>query len=366
MKIGLIRRRFAPSGGAELYLQRLLIELTKRGYEPHLIAEEWKNVDQRVTVHRVNRRGGRAYGPINFAEAVRDLLPPLGLDCTLSLERTIAQDVYRAGDGVHRVWLQNRRQFSAWWKKPFVGLGAFHRTMMALEEQTFDPNNTRHIIVNSEKVRREILQNFAFPEDRIHLIRNGVDVDRMRSGDRRTARQRFGISASEFVVGFVGSGWERKGLHFLIRALRLVSDVHSVRLLVAGKGTRPFLAPSNAIFCGPIREVELVYAATDLIVTLPVYEPCANVVSEAIAAGIPVVTSVQNGASELLEEGITGTIVSNPADAATVSAAILKWIRSRSGNRYKLDVSDFAITRNVTQTLELLEKVYREKREGGR
>ncbi len=366
MKIGLIRRRFAPSGGAELYLQRLLGELTKRGHEPHLLAEDWRNVDSGVIVHRIIRRGGRAYGPINFAEAVRDLLPPLGLDCTLSLERTIAQDVYRAGDGVHRVWLQNRRQFSAWWRKPFVGMGAFHRTVMALEKQTFDPKNTRHIIVNSEMVRREILGNFGFPEERIHLIRNGVDVDRMRNGDRRMARQRFGISEREFVVGFVGSGWERKGLHFLIRALRLVSSDHPVRLLVAGKGTRPLLAPSNAIFCGSIKEVELVYAATDLIVTLPIYEPCANVVSEAIAAGIPVVTSIQNGASELVQEGITGTIVSNPADVGTVSSAILKWIQSGCGNLSKVDLSEFSIARNVTQTLELLERVYREKREGRR
>jgi UDP-glucose:(heptosyl)LPS alpha-1,3-glucosyltransferase len=362
MKIGLIRRRFAVSGGAELYLQRLLSELVVRGHEPHLLSEAWETVTPGVTFHRVLKRGGRSMNPVYFAEGVRDLLKGMQVDCTLSLERTLAQDVYRAGDGVHSVWLKRRRQFSGWWRKPFVGLGDFHQNMMSLEKRTFDPLNTRHIIVNSEMVGREIVENFAFPKDRIHLIRNGVDVKRMGNVDRDLARRRFGIFGSEFVVAFVGSGWKRKGLHFLVRALRRISTLHPVRLLVAGKGTKPIGCPRNAIFCGPVKEVELVYAAADLLVTLPIYEPAANVVSEALSAGLPVVTSAQNGASELLQDGITGTTVPDPSDAATVSSAISRWVEAGLGKRIQVQGWDLSIARNVTQTLDLLEKVTKEEK----
>src|ERR1051325_3062708 len=162
MKLALIRRQFAATGGAELYLQRLLRALVERGHEPHLFAEAWEGALDGVKFHRVVAGGSRARRPLNFARAIRAELAKEKFDCVFSLERTLQQDVYRAGDGVHRVWLERRRQFAPWWKKPFVGHGAFHRNMLALEARTFDPANTHRIIVNSEMVRREIRKHFAF------------------------------------------------------------------------------------------------------------------------------------------------------------------------------------------------------------
>lgn len=155
-------------------------------------------------------------------------------DCVFSLERTLKQDVYRAGDGLHRVWLERRKQFAPWWKRPLVGLGAFHRNMMALEARTFDPVNTKHVIVNSEMVRGEIAQHFpAFPQERIHLIRNGVEVQRFQKADRNAARQRFGLLADDdFVLVFVGSGWERKGLPWLLKFMAGRGDNPKLKLLV--------------------------------------------------------------------------------------------------------------------------------------
>lgn len=211
MKLALIRRRFSATGGAELYLDRLLKTLAERGHECHLFAEAWNQTLPNVIAHEVPVSGLRARRPVRFADAVQRELAARRFDCVFSLERTRRQDVYRAGDGVHRVWLQRRREFAPVWKKPFVGLGAFHRNMLRLEAETFDPANTGHIIVNSEMVRREILQTFQFPEGRIHLVRNGVDVARFRTGRRAETRDRFGVKEDEFLLLFAGSGWNGRG-----------------------------------------------------------------------------------------------------------------------------------------------------------
>lgn len=358
MKLALIRHQYAATGGAELYLQRLLGRLVAQGHEPHLFAAAWSETLDGVAFHRVAAGGPRATRPVNFARVVRAEIAREKFDCVFSLERTLQQDVYRAGDGLHRVWLQRRRQFAPWWKMPLVGLGAFHRNMLALEAQTFDPANTRHIIVNSEMVRREIHEHFSFPDERIHLVRNGVDVARFQSGRRAETRARFGVAEEEFLLLFVGSGWERKGLRFVLEALRHLAG-KKISLLVVGKGKASAPAAARVIFTGPMREVENAYAAADLFVTLPIYEPSANVVVEALAAGLPVVTSAYNGAAEVLQENVTGSMVSEFWQPERVAQTILNWAQRR--RRVTVDPAALSLERNVAETLAILELAARER-----
>ncbi len=403
MKLALIRRRFSARGGAELYLERLLQALAERGHELHLFAEAWNQTPANVRVHAVRVSGSRATRPVRFADAVERELAAQRFDCVLSLERTRRQDVYRAGDGLHRVWLQRRREFAPVWEKPFVGLGAFHRNMLRLEAETLDPANTRHIIVNSEMVKREILAHFSVPAERIHLVRNGVDVARFQSGKRAETRARFGVKDDEFLLLFVGSGWERKGLGYLLAAMRRIwsttllrsvagglrqggqdflraviavlqgsertacrqdaspsMPANKVKMLVVGKGQRPLGVPSNVIFADTMTDVENAYAAADLFVFLPIYEPSANVVVEALAAGLPVVTSAQNGAGELIEENVNGSILSDPSDLESIVRTIARWW-SRRFYAPPVRVAELSLDRNVSETLAILEMAAKEK-----
>lgn len=378
VKLALIRRQFAATGGAELYLQRLLGALAGAGHELHLFAEQWSKAPTGVTLHPVPVRASRATRPLAFAQAVEAQVQRQSFDCVLSFERTLRQDIYRAGDGVHRVWLERRRQFAPWWRRPFVGWGGFHRTMLALEAQTFDPSRTGAVIVNSTMVQREIVKHFAFPEQRIYRVRNGVDVDRFQSGKREETRRKFGFKDQDLVLLFVGSGWERKGLKYLLRAFEqleiqqgsemgaggVYGDAPStgplsrvrVKLLVVGKGKLPWMPPDDCIFAGPMSAVEDAYAAADLFVFLPIYEPSANVVAEALAAGLPVITSAQNGASEWLEEGVNGTVLPDPSDQDAVTDAIVTWASRRFMAR-PADTDALRLDRNVEETLRVIHQV---------
>lgn len=398
MKLALIRRQFSATGGAELYLQRLLQALALKGHELHLFAETWDGQPAGVVLHPVNARGARAQKLLRFVEAVHQELARETFDCVFSLERTLKQDVYRAGDGVHRVWLERRRQFAPGWKRPFIGLGAFHLNMQRLERETFDPGNTRHVIVNSEMVKQEIVRHFPFPPERIHLVRNGVEVGRFQTADRAAARARFGVKDDEYLLLFVGSGWERKGLKYVLGAANAIlleqmtegvrqfreathkvmarlgagvggfettsrqadQPLPKVKLLVVGKGKKPANALPNAIFAGPMCNVEEAYAAADLFVFLPIYEPSSNVVFEALAAGLPVVTSAQNGASEVIEDKVNGTVIDDPSDTPGVVQAIAYWWSRRFGAP-PVRAVELSLERNVSETLAILELAAKEK-----
>lgn len=360
MKLALIRRQFAATGGAELYLQRLLRALVQGGHEPSLFAESWAGELQGVQFHAVPVGGDRAMRATRFADAVAAELAKDSFDVVFSLERTHHQDVYRAGDGVHRVWVQRRQQFAQWWRRPFVCAGGFHRNMMKLEARTFDPGNTRHIIVNSDMVRREIVSHFAFPENRIHLVRNGIDLTRYRRGQRKDTRARFGIKPDDTLLLFVGSGWERKGLRFVLRAFHGLKAPR-VKLLVVGKGNPPLAVPEGVIFAGPMEDVENAYAAADLLVFLPIYEPSSNVVAEALASDLPVVTSALNGASEIITPRKNGTVIADPRDTTAVVDAIRFWILQR-GQAEMPPSEELSLERNVEETLAVLELAAREKR----
>lgn len=360
MKLALIRRQFSATGGAELYLQRLLQALVKGGHEPHLFAESWDGQLDGVHLHAIPVSGDRKQRATRFADAVAAELTKDSFDVIFSLERTHHQDVYRAGDGVHRIWLQRRLQFARWWQRPFVCAGGFHRNMMKLEARTFDPANTRHIIVNSDMVRREILETFQFPANRIHLVRNGIDLDRYRHGQRNATRERFGIKPDDTLLLFVGSGWERKGLRFVLRAFHRLKAPR-VKLLIVGKGKPPFAFPDGAIFAGPMSDVENAYAAADLLVFLPIYEPSSNVVAEALVSDLPVITSSLNGASEIITPRKNGTVIADPRDTDAVVEAIRFWILQR-GQAEMPPKHELGLERNVEETMAVLTMAAREKR----
>jgi UDP-glucose:(heptosyl)LPS alpha-1,3-glucosyltransferase len=353
MQIALIRSRGSSTGGAELYAARLMTALVAGGHDVHLLAERWDNMPAGVRLHPLEVTGSRAQRPVRLAEAAAATVTRARFQCVLSLERTACQHVYRAGDGVHRVWLEQYRRFSPWWRRPFIGLGAFHRNVLNLERLTFDPTRTRHVIVNSTMVRDEIVRCFGFPADRIHLVRNGVRTERFRSGQRDATRARLGIRPDEYVLLFVGSGWVRKGLPVLVEVMkRFHARRDSVKLIVVGKG-RLRGVPPNVIFAGTTDAVQDFYAAADLFTFPPIYEPSANVVFEALAAGLPVITTVFNGAGEVLTPGIHGTILPDPADANALEEAIQSW-RAKPG-RIPFPTETIDLDRNVAETVRILE-----------
>lgn len=362
MRLALVRRRFDPCGGAELYLHRLLAALVASGLRPEVIAESWSDAPDGVRLHPAPASGNRLERWRQFTQSVAGVTERERFDCVFSLERGVRADVYRAGDGVHAAWIANWRRWGRWWKRLTAGRGSFHRAMLAADATSFDPVRTRRIIVNSEMVRAEIRARYPFPNDRIHLVQNGVELEPFKTGDRARLRERWGIPANACLLLFAGSGWERKGLAWVRRALLPLPRNRFV-LVVAGRGRPPWTPAANEKYVGPLPRSEMphAYAAADMLVFPTLYDPSANACVEALAAGLPVITTRQNGAAELITEGVNGSLIATPDSTNALTTAITLWA-ARTAWRPVRAEADLSLDRNVRETLAVLDLALREGR----
>jgi UDP-glucose:(heptosyl)LPS alpha-1,3-glucosyltransferase len=197
-----------------------------------------------------------------------------------------------------------------------------------LERMIFQGHRYKKIIAISELVKQNILTHYHIPESDIEVIYNGVDLERFHPGNRgryrEEIRNKHGISESDFVILFVGSGFERKGLRFLLKAAELIPQ--RVTVLIAGRGSEKIYnckgKKQNIIFCGPQKDIHKYYAASDIFVFPTVYEPFGNVHLEALASGLPVITTNQSGAAEIIDNGLHGFVIPSPEDCTAIAERI--------------------------------------------
>jgi UDP-glucose:(heptosyl)LPS alpha-1,3-glucosyltransferase len=177
----------------------------------------------------------------------------------------------------------------------------------------------RAVVCNSRLVQGQIASRYGVAASKLHLVYNAVDAERFSPAlarDRATVRERFGIDGDAPVFLLVGSGYERKGVAPAIGALARVGP--RAVLLVAGRDKRraryESLARSHGVharvvFAGAVDDVRPLYGAADAFVLPTLYDPLPNACLEAMASGLPVVTTRQCGAAELLEPDGGGFVV---------------------------------------------------------
>ena len=353
MKFGLVRRGYSGSGGAERYLLRFADALRAAGHDAVLFAsrqwpaEAWKG--ERVTVE--------GDGPREFADGLDRLRPCERCDLVYSLERVWNCDAYRAGDGVHRAWLERRRAFEPAWRSWFRRTQRKHRELLELERAVFDPKAGRLIIANSRMVAGEITRYFGLAEQRIRVIYNGVPQQAKTEDRRAPTRAGLGISENQCAVLFAGSGWERKGLRFAMEAIERTKDA---LLLVAGAGKPSGLPASGRTkFLGEKCAVPELMEAADIFVLPTIYDPFSNACLEAMAAGLPVITTEANGFAEIMRPGEDGLVLGNPADIERIVGEIdrvrqIETPATRQARRQ--EAGRYTIEENVRQTLVALTK----------
>jgi UDP-glucose:(heptosyl)LPS alpha-1,3-glucosyltransferase len=367
LRIAFVRRGYSRSGGAEAYLKRLADGIVKVGHEVQLVTtNKWPG--EQWPFGSIKRLGETTV--IGFADELEQVRPQLQCDVLFSLERVWSCDVYRAGDGVHRAWLARRTKFEVPLKQFVRAASRKHRDLQQLEESLFERRKAGRVIAASQMVANEISDLYRYPADKIDLVRNGVPLDRFRVDPelREKSRSEQNLKRDQIALLFAGSGWERKGLIFAIQAMAL-SKNPKMRLLVAGRGdARPykttrlhFWREDPVQFLGEVANLAPVYAAADIFILPTIYDPFSNACLEALASGLPVITTRSNGFSEIIEEGMHGSIVDEPANLVGLRDAIQFWSdpsrrdAARSANIER--ASQLDISKNIAQTLEILTRV---------
>lgn len=354
LTIGLVRRGHSETGGAEAYLKRLARGLSLAGQKIRLFtdaswpASEW------------------SWGPITrlrgetarrFADELEKVRPGEKCDLLFSFERVWRCDVYRAGDGIHQAWLRRRDAVSSKAKRVLRRFGRSHRDILEIEKALFTGGAAR-VIANSEMVKREAEEFYRYPGERINVVPNGVPLAEFDVGDemRRQRRSILGLGEEDVAVLFVGSGWERKGLRYALEAVDSLGK--NFRLLVAGRGRRRPPNDRQIRFLGAVRDLPALYGASDIFLLPTLYDPFSNACLEALASGLPVITTSGNGFSEVIEEGVHGSIVRPGGDLPRLRRALKFWSsaerRAIARPRILERARQFDISVNVDRTLAIL------------
>ena len=361
MKIGLVRRGFSRTGGAESYLKRLGRALSDAGHQLTLFAtEEWPAAEwpygQLVRF--------KESSPLAFAKSVAAARH--SVEILFSLERILECDCYRAGDGVHQIWLEKREAFEPKWRKSLRLMNGKHNELLELEQGLLGEKKASRVITNSEMIKRQIISEFNYPESDISVIYNGIaDTDfKKKPGSRWDHRYDWGLTDLDVGILFAGSGWERKGLRFVIDAVQKLNNRH-IKLLVAGEGKKPPFTPKSIRFLGPVEDMHSLSVAADVFVLPTLYDPFSNACLEALAAGVPVITTINNGFSEIIESGLHGEILKDPEDVAALADAINRWSTLSQKPEIRTACTErgheYTIERNVADTLKVLEQLYHGK-----
>jgi UDP-glucose:(heptosyl)LPS alpha-1,3-glucosyltransferase len=328
MRLGIVRQRYTPFGGAERFVERAVDALVARGVHVRVYTRKWPR-DRAGRVEPVICNPfhvGSLWRDASFAAAVRAALARDRPDVVQSHERIEGCDVFRAGDGVHRVWLEARRRAGGRAERVRIAVNPYHRYVLDAEARMFASPRLRAVICISRMVRDDIRRHFAVPDDKLHVIYNAVDPLEFSPGvraGRAATRSELGLAADDVAFLLVGSGYARKGVATAIRALARLP--RAARLVVVGKdksmaryhrlAQRAGVA-ERVLFAGPQQDPRRFLGAADAFVLPTLYDPLSNAVLEALACGLPVVTSTRCGAGELVVEHAAGWTCEATDDAA--------------------------------------------------
>lgn len=339
--LAIIRQKFNPAGGAERVVSAILRQLQgQQTLQPLLINRRWEAVPG-IEARSVNPFYlGSVWRDWGFARAARALWQQWPADLVLSHERIPGCHVYRADDGVHAAWLDVRRQRGGFAARLSMALNPYHHYMRAMEQRMYRDPAFRGVVCISEMVKRDVMQYTGLPAERCHVIYNGIDTAFFNPQDARAQRdalrQQYGFGSETPVLLYVGSGFERKGL---AQALHAIVPHPAVQLVVVGsdKKRRRYQALAQQLglgnrvhFAGAQRDVRSYYGLADGFILPSIYEPFGLVVAEAMACGLPVLTSTRCGGGELVQPGLTGWLAA-PDATDDWQHHVGLWLAARQG-----------------------------------
>ncbi len=379
MKIALAIENFSQhAGGAESYAVGLAETLVREGFDVHLYGYSWDGEPAGAVFHPI-RRLPRWVPPsirlLDFALQHRRMTAVENFNVILGFGNTVAMNVYQSHGGVH--YISNIRKLQAVsnpllrsLKKLALFTSPKYHVRAWIESAAFRMRYHPVIIAISEMVRQDMAHHFGINPDEIKLIYNGIDYAKFStrgSGRNGALRRQWGFD-KEILFLFMAYDFRKKGVRYLVEAAwRLREKVGTTAFGVVIVGGPPSLQirrmirqlnlSDTMVFPGPTTEPEAFYQACDVFILPTFYDACSLVVFEAMAAGMPAITSRFNGAAGIITEGKDGMVLEDPRDTDEMSNAMMSFLNGEvlqeASAAARLTASNYTIGTNHRQMIDV-------------
>lgn len=382
-KIAMAMENFSRhSGGAEAYAVELARTLVSEGWQVHLYGHAWDGEPEEAIFHHIPRLS-RLFPPslhiLDFALRHRRMIRSESFDVILGFGNTLVMNVYQSHGGVH--FLSNMRKLQAvrnpitrLVKKLSLFVTPKYHARAWIESAPFRMQERPVIVAISDMVQNDMANYFKVDKADIRLIYNGIDQSRFaeRCGACRDGmRENLGFR-DEVLFLFMAYDFRKKGVRYLVEATaRLKEKVGSAKFGVVIVGRPPYPSLRRLVkkldlcdvvaFPGSTREPETYYQTCDVFVLPTFYDACSLVVFEAMAAGLPAITTSFNGAAGIISEGTDGLVLSNPRDINRLAAAMELFLNraflDSSSTAAAITAAQYSLQANHRQMLEVFRDV---------
>jgi UDP-glucose:(heptosyl)LPS alpha-1,3-glucosyltransferase len=344
MRLAIVRQRFAPSAGADRFFEAALEALLERNVAISLYTRSWPQTKLQLIEPVICDPwyAGSFLREWGFARSACRAISGSKANLVESHERLLCCDIYRARDGVHAVWLEERLKGASFRERLRLWASPYNRYMLSIEKRLFGSPWLQAVICNSKMVRDEIIDRFKLPESKLHVVYNAVDSDVFRP-EVRAARpamcQRYGIDEAATIFLLAGAGYEHSGAGAAIEALaELPAPAH---LMIAGREVhaqryrdlaRSFGVGDRVTIAEQDADPRGGYGVADAFVLPTLYDPAPESTLEAMACELPVVTSTKSGAAELVLANDAG-LVCPAGDIAGLAAQMRTLLDEKTRGR---------------------------------
>jgi UDP-glucose:(heptosyl)LPS alpha-1,3-glucosyltransferase len=344
LKIALVILHANPArGGAERYTVDLAAALRRRGHEAALLATSFgKELQAEQDILLPARGATRAGRYERFLDELDRVIAERGFDIVHAMLPVRRCDVYHPHAGLaaeaiasgHLKYKTTAQQALA---RSFNRFNRRRQRFAAIERELLTSKEPPVVLCLSEYVKSVVRKHYPLPAQKLATFFNAVDLEKFDPGSRPDAgndvRRQFEIAPDKVVALIVAQDFARKGLREAIMATAKIADPRLVLLVVGKQDPAPYRRLADelgvgrrVIFAGATDDPYRFYRAADLFVLPTRHDPCSLVVLESLAMGLPVISTVFNGACEIMTDAEHGFVLKDPADTDALANAMRRML----------------------------------------
>lgn len=356
MKLAFCLFRYFPFGGLQRDFLRIAHECIKRGFTVDVYTSKWEGPrDPHLSVTVIPPTGWQNHSRMaSFVKRLQPYLREEHYDLVVGFNKMPGLDVYYAADTCFQA--KARLLHGAWYR-----LMPRYRHWVTYEKAVFTKESKTAILLISKNQQADFMQYYGTNPERFYLLPPGIAKDRMAPDNadeiRLKTREEFHVRDDELLLLLVGSGFKTKGLDRILRGIAaLPTDVKNrTRLFIIGddhqsvfeRQASKLQIREHIFFMGGRKDVPRFLLAANLLLHPAYNENTGTVLLEAIAAGLPVLTTDVCGYADYIRSANAGVVLSSPFQQTEFNQTLQEMLRSPKQMEWRQNGLGFAKTADI-------------------